>query len=92
MTASNSRVCMTAISLLSLPLLAAALIGLRHGAPDGLRWPARWPDCCRRDWPRRCTPRTAPTIPRCSWRPGTLITTALVTAIGALAGSRMLRI
>ena len=30
---SNSRVCMTAIPLLSLPLLAAALIGLRHGAP-----------------------------------------------------------
>jgi hypothetical protein len=30
---SNSRVCMTAIPLLSLPLLAGALIGLRHGAP-----------------------------------------------------------
>lgn len=29
----NSRVCLTAIPLLSLPLLAAALIGLRHGAP-----------------------------------------------------------
>jgi hypothetical protein len=30
---NNSRVCMTAIPLLSLPILAAALIGLRHGAP-----------------------------------------------------------
>ena len=30
---SNSRICLTAIPLLSLPLLAAALIGLRHGAP-----------------------------------------------------------
>ena len=30
---SNSRVCMAAIPLLSLPLLTAALIGLRHGAP-----------------------------------------------------------
>ena len=30
---SNSRVCLTAISVISLPLLAAALIGLRHGAP-----------------------------------------------------------
>ena len=30
---SNSRVCLTAIPLMSLPLLAAALIGLRHGAP-----------------------------------------------------------
>ena len=30
---SNSRVCLTAIPLMSLPLLAGALIGLRHGAP-----------------------------------------------------------
>jgi hypothetical protein len=30
---SNSRICLTAIPLMSLPLLAAALIGLRHGAP-----------------------------------------------------------
>ena len=30
----NSWVCMTAIPLLSLPLLAGALIGLRHGAPS----------------------------------------------------------
>lgn len=29
----NSRLCMPAIVLLSLPLLAGALIGLRHGAP-----------------------------------------------------------
>ena len=29
----NSRVCTVAITLLSLPLLAGALIGLRHGAP-----------------------------------------------------------
>ena len=30
---NNSGACMTAIPLLSLPLLAAALVGLRHGAP-----------------------------------------------------------
>ena len=30
---SNSRICMSAIPLISLPLLAAALVGLRHGAP-----------------------------------------------------------
>ena len=29
----NSRVCMLAITVFSLPLLAGALIGLRHGAP-----------------------------------------------------------
>jgi hypothetical protein len=34
---SNSRVCMTFIPLLSLPLFAAALIALRHGAPTRLR-------------------------------------------------------
>jgi hypothetical protein len=30
---NNSLVCLTAIPLLSLPLLAAALLALRHGAP-----------------------------------------------------------
>src|SRR3981081_61540 len=30
---TNSRTCLTAIPLMSLPLLAAALVGLRHGAP-----------------------------------------------------------
>jgi hypothetical protein len=29
----NSKICMTAIPLMSLPLLVASLIGLRHGAP-----------------------------------------------------------
>jgi hypothetical protein len=29
----NSKVCMSAVPLMSLPLLAASLIGLRHGAP-----------------------------------------------------------
>ena len=29
----NSKICMTAIPLMSLPLLIASLIGLRHGAP-----------------------------------------------------------
>jgi len=30
---SNSKTCVSAIPLISLPLLAAALVGLRHGAP-----------------------------------------------------------
>jgi hypothetical protein len=29
----NSKICMTAIPLMSLPLLIASLMGLRHGAP-----------------------------------------------------------
>ena len=33
MIGSNSKVCMTAIPLLSLPILTAALAALRHGAP-----------------------------------------------------------
>lgn len=40
---SNSKVCMTAIPLMSLPLLAGALIGLRHGAPTRPRSPAPSP-------------------------------------------------
>ena len=31
---SNSKICMTVIPALSLPLLLAALLGLRHGAPS----------------------------------------------------------
>src|ERR1700754_4665351 len=34
MVGSNSKVCMSAIPAMSLPLLIAALIGLRHGAPS----------------------------------------------------------
>src|SRR5204862_454652 len=33
MVGNNSKICLTAIPLMSLPLLAAALFGLRHGAP-----------------------------------------------------------
>ena len=68
---------------------AARLASRRAGAAGGRRRAS--PDCCRRAWRRRSTPRTAPTIHRCSWRPGTRSPTALVAAIGALAGSRVLR-
>jgi len=88
---TNSRVCMTAIPLLSLPLLAAALIGLRHGAPArpavagaiagllsaGLA-ATLYASHCTDDSPLFVT----------TWY---TIATALVTAIGALAGSRVLR-
>src|SRR4030081_2737315 len=69
----NSMVCLTAIPAMSLPLLAAALFGLRHraAAPAAGRRAPPPPDWCRRVLRRRCTPRTAPTIHRCSWRPGT---------------------
>ena len=88
---SNSRVCLTAIPLLSLPLLAGALIGLRHGAPArpavagaiagllsaGLGATLYASHC----------PDDSPLFVA-TWY---TIATALVTAIGALAGSRVLR-
>jgi len=88
---SNSRVCMTAIPLMSLPLLAAALIGLRHGAPTrpavagaiagllsaGLA-ATLYASHCTDDSPLFVT----------TWY---TISTALVTAIGALVGLRVLR-
>jgi hypothetical protein len=63
---SNSKVCMTAIPLLSLPLLIAALVALRHGAQRGRLWQAPTLDCFRRDLRRRCMPPNARTIRRCS--------------------------
>src|ERR1700761_8203427 len=88
---SNSRVCMTAIPLLSLPLLSGALIGLRHGAPArpalagalaglisaGLA-AALYASHCTDDSPLFVA----------TWY---LIATAVVTAAGALIGARVLR-
>ena len=88
---SNSRLCMTAIPLMSLPLLAAALIGLRHGAPTrpavagavagllsaGLA-ATLYASHCSDDSPLFVA----------TWYS---IATALVTTAGALAGSRLLR-
>ncbi len=89
---NNSKICLTAIPLLSLPLLAAALIGLRHGAPTrpaiagaiaglssaGLA-ATLYASHCTDDSPLFVT----------TWY---TIATALVTAIGALAGSKILRL
>jgi hypothetical protein len=84
---SNSRPCLTAIPLMSLPLLAAALIGLRQGAPTrpavagaiaGLLAATLYASHCTDDSPLFVA----------TWY---TIATALVAAIGALAGSRVLR-
>jgi len=88
---SNSRVCMVAIPLMSMPVLAGALIGLRHGAPThpaiagavaGLlsAWLAAtlYASHCTDDSPLFVA----------TWY---TIATALVTAIGALAGSKILK-
>jgi hypothetical protein len=88
---SNSRVCMTAVPLLSLPLLAAALVGLRHGAPTrpalagamaGLLSAA----LAATLYAAHC-PDDSPLFVA-TWY---TIGTAFVTAIGAMAGSKVLR-
>ena len=88
---NNSKVCMTAVPLMSLPLLVASLIGLRHGAPTrpavagamagllsaGLA-ATLYAAHCEDDSPLFVA----------TWY---TIATAMVTAIGALVGSRVLR-
>ena len=88
---SNSRVCMTAIPLISLPLLAAALIGLRHGAPArpalaGAIAGLLSAGLAATLYAAHCTDDSPLFV--ATWY---TIATALVAAIGALAGSRVLR-
>ena len=88
---SNSRVCMTAIPLMSLPLLAAALIGLRHGAPArpavaGAIAGLLSAGLAATLYASHC-PDNSPLFVA-TWY---TIATAMVTAVGALAGSRVLR-
>ncbi len=88
---SNSRVCMTAIPLLSLPLLAGALIGLRHGAPArpavaGAIAGLLSAGLAATLYASHCTDDSPLFV--ATWY---TIATALVTAVGALAGSKVLR-
>jgi hypothetical protein len=88
---SNSRVCLTAIPLISLPLLAAALIGLRHGAPTrpavtGAIAGLLSAGLAATLYASHCTDDSPLFV--ATWY---TIGAALVAAIGALAGSRMLR-
>ena len=88
---SNSRVCLTAIPLLSLPLLAAALIGLRHGAPTrpavtGAIAGLVSAGLAATLYASHCTDDSPLFV--ATWYS---LAAALVTAIGALAGSRVLR-
>jgi hypothetical protein len=88
---SNSRVCLTAIPLMSLPLLAAALIGLRHGAPTrpavaGAIAGLLSAGLAATLYASHCTDDSPLFV--ATWY---TISTALVTGIGALAGPRVLR-
>jgi hypothetical protein len=88
---SNWRTCLTAIPLMSLPLLAAALIGLRHGAPTrpavaGAIAGLVSAGLAATLYASHCTDDSPLFV--ATWYS---IATALVAAIGALAGSRVLR-
>jgi hypothetical protein len=88
---SNSRLCMTAIPLMSLPLLAAALFGLRHGAPTrpavtGAVAGLLSAGLAATLYASHCTDDSPLFV--ATWY---TVATALVTAIGALTGARVLR-
>src|ERR1700682_4756819 len=88
---SNSRVCLTAIPAFSLPLLAAALFSLRHGAPArpalaGALAGLLSAGLAATLYAAQCTDDSPLFV--ATWY---TIATAMVAAIGALAGSRLLR-
>jgi len=88
---SNSRICMTAVPLMSLPLLAASLIGLRHGAParpavSGAIAGLMSAGLAATLYASHCTDDSPLFV--ATWY---TLATALVTAIGALVGSKVLR-
>ena len=88
---SNSRVCLTAIPLLSLPLLVAALIGLRHGAPTRPALAGAFAGLLSAGlaatlYASHCIDDSPLFV--ATWY---TLATLLVTAIGALLGSRVLR-
>jgi hypothetical protein len=87
----NYRVCLTAIPLMSLPLLAGALFGLRHGAPTrpaaaGAIAGLLSAGLAATLYASHCTDDSPLFV--ATWY---TIATVLVAAIGALAGSKLLR-
>jgi hypothetical protein len=88
---SNSRTCLTAIPAMSLPLLAAALFGLRHGAPArpalaGAIAGLLSAGLAATLYASHCTDDSPLFV--ATWY---TIAAGLVAAIGALAGSKVLR-
>jgi hypothetical protein len=88
---SNSKVCMTAVPLMSLPLLAASLLGLRHGAPTrpavaGAMAGLLSAGLAATLYASHCTDDSPLFV--ATWYS---IGAALMAALGALIGSRVLR-
>lgn len=91
MMGKNSMVCLTAIPLMSLPLLAAALFGLRHGAPASPAIAGAIAGLVSAGlaatlYASHCTDDSPLFV--AAWY---TVATAMVAAIGALVGSRVLR-
>jgi hypothetical protein len=88
---NNSRTCLAAIPLMSLPLLAAALVGLRHGAPTRPKVTGAIAGLLSAGlaatlYASHCTDDSPLFV--ATWY---TLAAALVTAVGALAGPRVLR-
>ena len=88
---NNSKICLTAIPLMSLPLLAAALFGLRHGAParpalSGAIAGLLSAGLAATLYASHCTDDSPLFV--ATWY---TLATALVAAVGAVIGSRMLK-
>lgn len=88
---NNSRVCMAAIPLLSLPILAGALVGLRQGATSrpavaGAVAGLASAGLAATLYASHCTDDSPLFV--ATWY---TLSTALVTAVGALAGSKLLK-
>lgn len=88
---SNSRICLTAIPVLSMPFLAAALVALRHGAPSRPALAGAFAGLLSAGlaatlYASHCTDDSPLFV--ATWY---TLAISLVVAIGALAGSRVLR-
>jgi hypothetical protein len=88
---NNSRFCLTFIPAISLPLLLAALLGLRHGAParpalSGAIAGMLSAGLAATLYAAHCTDDSPLFV--ATWY---TLATALVAALGALMGSRMLK-
>jgi hypothetical protein len=88
---NNARLCLTVIPLLSLPLLAAALYGLRRGAPANPALAGALAGLLSAGlaatlYAAHCTDDSPLFV--ATWY---TLATALVTAVGAWAGSKLLR-
>jgi hypothetical protein len=87
----NSKVCLTAVPLLALPLLAASLIGLRHGAPTkpalaGAMAGVLSSGLAATLYASNCTDDSPLFV--ATWY---TLATIIVAAIGAAVGSKVLR-